>query len=179
MGDKRYTTKGQRELLESAGFPHVRGRTYDEAQQLIEQSIQTGRLPRNVLSPPKQWQIIRLREHGIPFPSDITEDEAGALIAQKLDPITPISDRQFSFIIELGGVPSKRMMRRDASRFIDYLMDRQSHCAKCGATDDRRSARCKQCGGFLPKQSPIRPPKYILRPKGLWEKILAAFGLWP
>ena len=50
ISQKRYTTKEQRQILESVGVPHVKGRSYSEAEHLINQFIQAGRLPRNVLS---------------------------------------------------------------------------------------------------------------------------------
>ena len=167
MSSKRDTTKQQRAFLASLGIPHEKGRTFDQAQGWINYHIQAGNLPRNAASPPTEKQLSFLAEHDITIPSDITKEEASALIG-----VTPLSDRQFEFIKDLGGVPSRSMTRHEASEFIEYLYDNGTVCRKCGANNDRRSDRCPDCGAFLPRQCRLRPPRHIYRPKGLIERIL-------
>jgi hypothetical protein len=174
MKSKQYTTKEQRQILESIGVHHVKGRSYDEAKELIEQLKKTGRLPRNILSPATEKQLDFLARHNIAAPTDITEEEADEVMGPKkaeLDLVTPISDRQYDFIIRLGGVPSKSMNRDQASKFIEYLMDNRERCRKCGAEYDHRSKRCPTCGGFLPQLSPVHPPSNIFTRKGVVDQL--------
>lgn len=176
MSTKRYTTKQQRAILASLGIPHEKGRTYDEAQRWINHHIQAGELKRNVMSPPTEKQLAFLAEHDIAVSSDITKEEASTLIGQKietLDRFTPLSDRQFEHIEDLGGIPSTSMNRHEASQFIEYLYDNADKCGNCGANNDRRSDRCPHCGGHLPRQGPLRPPPHIYRPRGMLQRLLS------
>ncbi len=169
---KRYTTERQRAILASAGVPHTKGRTYGEAQGWINHQIQAGKLPRNLLSPPTEKQLSFLRRHDVAVPSDMTKEEASEKIAA-LDRVTPLSDRQFKYIMDLGGIPSRSMTRHEASQFIGYLHDNAAACSKCGANNNRTSDRCSVCGGFLPRLGPLRSPRHIHRPKGMIERILS------
>ena len=165
MSKKRYTTKYQRELLESAGLPHRSGRTYDEASSLIQQLIESGDLPQNALSPPTEKQLDFLKRNGISIDDSVTKEKASELISTKIEESNqriPISTKQHDYIIALGGIPTRSMTRTEAGRFIDYLLEHSSNCTKCGSLDDRRSKQCPSCGAFLPHRSPIRPPRSIL-----------------
>lgn len=172
MTRKRYSTKQQRSILESIGIAHVPGRTSEEAENLINEQIKLGQLSGNVLSPPTEKQVAFLTKHGVPVTGDVTKEVASELIEQKieeLDKETPISDRQFEFIQELGGVPSRTMTRFEASEFIDYLFMHGTKCSRCGSNDDRRSRHCPDCGAFLPTRSPIRAPGHIYEPTSWME----------
>lgn len=168
---RRYTTERQRAILASVGIPHEKGRAYDEAQALISHQIRAGKLPRNALSPPTEKQLAFLAEHQITVPRDITKEEASEKITA-LDRVTPLSDRQLKYIRDLGGIPGKSMTRHEASEFIEYLLS-AAYCSKCGANNNHRLDRCPDCGAFLPRLGPLRPPRHIYRPKGLIQRLLS------
>lgn len=192
----KYTTTEQRRILELAGIEHVRGRTFEEADSMIDANIQTGRLPVDIRDRATPRQLARLGELGVECSEDISKDDATRLMheqptAKQLDflrglgaelppdltkqtasdlidhytSVSPMSDGQARFIAELGGTVVRSMTYKNAGLFIDYLLDHESKCSKCGARHDRRSSRC-ECGAFLPKKSLLYPPRELLRTVG-------------
>ena len=180
MSDKKYTTKMQRELLESVGVPHQKGRTWDEAQQLLQGFIDRGQLRRNILDPPTPKQLAFIERHNIAAPPDVTKEEATALIGEKiaeLDKVTPISEGQYDFIERLDRKPEWDMTRHQAGLFIEHLYAHGSTCNLCGQSASSRSRRCEHCGGFLPRRSAMRPPGHIYQARGFWAMLLELLGL--
>jgi len=158
---KSYTSKQQRELLESVGIPHVRGRTFEEAQELISEQVRQGRLRPSALSPATEKQVAFLKGKGITVDEDLTKEKASELIESWIARESRgrgMTPRQKEFITELGGSPSGLLNSHEASRYIDYLLENQSQCPNCGANNDRRHSRCPYCGGFLATESILHPP---------------------
>jgi hypothetical protein len=153
--DKQYATVAQREALKSIGILHERGRTRQSAQQIIDENVRNGRLPADVLIRPTEKQIEFLRALGADVPDNLTKERASELI-DSLTRTRPLSRGQADFIEHLGGVALPSLTYRHAGEFIEYLLDRESKCSRCGATDNRRDERCS-CGAYLPKSSPIYP----------------------
>lgn len=87
MTRKHYSTKQQRSTLESIGIAHVPGRTFDEAENLINEQIRLGKLPGNVLSPPTEKQIAFLAKHNVPITDNVTKEAASELIDRKIKEI--------------------------------------------------------------------------------------------
>jgi hypothetical protein len=53
----QYATRKQRQLLQSIGVPHVRGRTRSVAMALIESAIAAGKLPPDRLTDDQKASI--------------------------------------------------------------------------------------------------------------------------
>lgn len=176
---KIYTTKRQRELLESAGIPHKEGRTRETADKLIDRCIELGRLPAGCREEPAtESQLGLLSELLDTVPPNLTKKQASELIDRTLTERgieLRITERQFVYIQVLGGVPSWKMTRKQAGQFIEYLQDRVAGCPKCGHWYDRRRDRCEQCGGFVPRLAATRPPSHIYQPT-FWEWLLSLLG---
>ncbi|MCF7848339.1 MAG: hypothetical protein K9M45_05765 [Kiritimatiellales bacterium] len=105
---KVYTTRHQREALESIGIPHEKGRTRDEADVMIKSAIERGELPRNCIDPPSEKQIAFLQKHNVQFRNDITGTESSELIGAKIDELDsnePMTMKQAELIHKLGGKP--------------------------------------------------------------------------
>ncbi len=194
MTGKKYTTPDQRKILAKAGIEHVVGRSYEEAEALIDKCIQRGVLAIDIRDRASIRQLALLDKHGIPYSGDISKAAASHLLDQHLlatdkqieflramgadippgltkkaatalieqcVAVQSMSEGQANFITELGGVVVPTMTYENASEFIDYLLEHELRCSRCGARDDRRSERCS-CGAYLPRNSPIRPPRHLL-----------------
>jgi hypothetical protein len=168
-----YTIQRQRELLDQCGIPHVKGRSYDEAEDIIKRLIAAGDLPRNTVNSPTTKQLDFLVRHGISYQPDCTKDEASNLIQAKIDEMNdaePMSEAQRGYIVKLGGSPGRHMSKLQASKFIDHLHDLLK-CRKCGCSFVPGEARCYTCGGYVPKLGGVKPPRAIYTPKGFWESL--------
>ena len=154
---KKYQTQKQRALLESIGFPHRPGRTADESDALILELIDNGELPKNSLSPPTERQTARLLELGLAVNDEMTFEKASAII-QEHNQREPATMKQLVFIFQLGGVPYFDFNRSAAGVYIDFLLENQSQCRKCGLRHDRRAAQCSNCGARLREGPPLEPP---------------------
>lgn len=166
MSQKKYTTREQRLILESVEVDHVKGRQYDEAQEIIRRFVERGALPEAALSPASDRQLEVLERIGIVPQSMISKEAASELITQHQsipDELTTVTEKQADYIEALGGILPGNMTRRAATQFIEYLLERVYSCPKCSAYANRRSRRCPSCGGFLPSLSPISCPASIYR----------------
>jgi hypothetical protein len=182
---KQYVTTAQRKALESIGIAHVRGSSRQEAQELIEEDIRVGKLPPDILTRPTEKQIEFRRGLGAQVPDDLTKEQASELI-DSLTQIRPLSQGRADFIEHLGGVAVPTLTYENAGEFTECLLDHESKCSRCGATDNRRDRRCS-CGAFLAKSRPIYPPPQFLSPRAthdasqqplaLVQGILKWFGL--
>lgn len=177
LAAKNYTTKLQRELLESVGVPHEKGRSREKADEMIQRFIDAGKLPKNCLIQPTEKQLAYMAELGISIPEDLTKEQASALIDKAVDTrdrSTLISERQFDFIESLGGFASRRMNRLQARKFIELLIMNQPRCRRCGSEYDQRNSRCR-CGAYVPSRGKISPPSHIYE-MTFWESIASLFG---
>jgi hypothetical protein len=174
---KHYTTERQRALLKSVGVGHRRGRTYEEAEELIGECIRQGKLPRNAFSPATEGQRAFLRRYGIQLPADATREEASELIVAK-GRVLPLTERQHELIEELGGKAPSDMTQDEASQFIEYLMPLRVLCRRCGASFDRRKPRCFGCGAFVPRLAAISVPRSIYVRKGPCKRLLESLRAW-
>ena len=172
---KQYVTIAQRKALESIGVTHVRGRSRQQAQELIEENIRIGRLPPDILTRPTEKQIEFLRGLGAQVPDNLTKEQASELI-DSLTQVRPLSQGQADFIEHLGGVAVPTLTYENAGAFIEYLLDHESKCSRCGATDNRRDRRCS-CGAFLAKSAPIYPPPQFLSPRAIRDGSLQPLAL--
>src|SRR4051812_35232410 len=102
---KSYSTKRQKALLASAGIPYVRGRSFAEAQVLIDAAITRGQLSQEDLyEAATARQLEFLQRLGVPVASRISKSDASALIDRALAAEgTRASERQLEFIRDLGG----------------------------------------------------------------------------
>lgn len=181
---KTYTSREQREILESVDIPHVKGRSSEEADRLIQEQINAGKLPADTLTRPTQKQISYAKELGITIPVDATRDDVQELFEhrKRQDPLT---ENQSRYIKKLGGIVYRGMSKYDASCFIEFLMEAkespklledceviefdESYCRECGRDVITDSIICPRCGGvidsedFYPLQR-IEPPPHIYTP---------------
>jgi len=162
-------TPAQRRVLESIHVSVARDDAQELAQLMIDRYIEVGKLPPDVLEPPTQDQLPRLRELGVADWEGLTKRSASQLISRAKTmerwarPSGPVlSQAQYDFIERLGGIAYPTLTRKQASQFIEYLLEREAHCPNCRANDDRRHERCPYCGGFLSRSSPIEPPASLL-----------------
>lgn len=184
-----YTTKGQREILESVGLSHVKGRTLEEADRLIQEQIDLGNLPPDIQTRPTEKQIEFLKLHQIEISEGLTKDQATELISAEIERIQRrerMTEKQAKMILDLKGKPINGMSKWDAKQFIEFLLDAETNrklldqceitevagifCPKCGAKKQGNESKCLNCKGFLAKSvSPqtirtIHPPPHIYTP---------------
>ena len=114
MSKKRYTTTDQKRILAMVDVPHVRGRSYEEAEVLIEGAINEGKLPRGVSF--ASWRQVKLlKELGVAHAPDISKTAASEL----LDKHIPATEGQLDFLEYLGAVVLPGCSKKQASDLID------------------------------------------------------------
>ena len=114
MEKKQYTTPEQRAILESVQVPHLRGRSYDEAAELIAAFVQEGKIP-------SDWrrastiQLSMLDGLGVSYSPDISYNAASQLISD----CSPATERQLEFLQNMGVVVMPGLTRTGASELIE------------------------------------------------------------
>ena len=91
------------------------GRSFDDAELLIDQQIAQGNLPATIREFATARQRKVLDRIGISYPDDISKLRASHLITQN----TPPTDRQLDFLAGLGHDGAPPTTKNDASKLID------------------------------------------------------------
>jgi hypothetical protein len=158
--DKRVTTDEMAELHKAIEkvLPVDSRKVAVQNRRQIEKAIEERKRELRRADCATEKQIGFLRGLGADIPEGLTKEKASEII-DALTKIRPLSQGQADFIERLGGIALSSLTYEKAGEFIEYLLERESKCARCGATDDRRHRRCS-CGVFLPESTPICPSSW-------------------
>ena len=158
---KRYATRKQRLLIESAGGSLRKGMLFEEAERGIAKLLQQGRLTEQDienawrLEPPTRRQSDYLTRLDVKVSNDLTRGQASDLIDGHMRDI-PMTRGQEDFIRKLHGLPQVGMSSSQAGQYIALLLERQPECTNCGYQFSAQDQRCLACGAFLPEINPNR-----------------------
>ncbi len=115
VSGKKYSTADQRKILALAGVEHVAGRSFDEAESLIDANINLGILPPDIRDRASIRQLAVLDKIGVEYPDNISKSGASQLIDQHTEP----TEKQLEFLHSLGSAIPHGLTRKSASALID------------------------------------------------------------
>lgn len=115
MNAKNYTTPEQRDSLLSVGIGHVKGRSFEEAEALIDQQIRLGNLAPEHKDRASFRQLEKLDELELEYEPMISKKEASDLISR----YESATDRQKEYLVAMGVSFDADITKSDASSLID------------------------------------------------------------
>lgn len=98
-----------------AGVDHVTGRTFDEAESLIDANIERGSLPNDIRDRASLRQLAVLDRIGVEYTDNISKSDASLLIDEHTEP----TEKQIDFLHTLGADIPPGLTKRSASNLID------------------------------------------------------------
>ena len=104
-------------------------------------------------APATEKQLKYLAALGVRPDGELTKAEARDLIEEATSDGAGtglISERQTTFITELGGVPVASMSHDQAGEYIGWLLGQQIDCPECGSHVSAFLGECPECAEALP-----------------------------